>query len=97
MIFCQNLQKLEYVSHKDFNQEQEHFSETLFNEEIFPLLTPLRADTSKNFRFVTNLKLHGAFLLEKILENTSISEVLPEEKNPLVIVQIPKSNVQKNL
>lgn len=82
---------LEYVSHKDFNQEQEHFSETLFNEEIFPLLTPLRADTSKNFRFVTNLKLHGAFLLEKILENTSISEVLPEEKNPLVIVQIPKS------
>ena len=26
---------LEYVSHKDFNQEQEHFSETLFNEEIF--------------------------------------------------------------
>ena len=85
-------QGIVYVSEKDFDSNQEHFSEILFNEEILPLLTPLRADSNQPFSLITNLKLHGAFLLEPIVENPSIpKEFLAKEKESLVIVQIPKT------
>lgn len=85
-------QGIVYVSEKDFDSNQEHFSEILFNEEILPLLTPLRADSNQPFSLITNLKLHGAFLLEPIVENPSVpKEFLAKEKESLVIVQIPKT------
>ena len=81
-----------YVSSKDFDSNQEHFSEILFNEEIFPLLTPLRADTNQTFSLITNLKLHGAYLLKPIVENPNIpTEFLTNAEEPMVIVQIPKT------
>lgn len=81
-----------YVSSKDFDSNQEHFSEILFNEEIFPLLTPLRADTNQTFSLITNLKLHGAYLLKPIVENLNIpTEFLTNAEESMVIVQIPKT------
>jgi len=81
-----------YVSSKDFDSNQEHFSEILFNEEIFPLLTPLRADTNQTFSLITNLKLHGAYLLKPIVENPNIpTEFLTNAEETMVIVQIPKT------
>jgi len=81
-----------YVSSKDFDSNQEHFSEILFNEEIFPLLTPLRADTNQTFSLITNLKLHGAYLLKPIVENPNIpTEFLTNAEESMVIVQIPKT------
>ncbi len=81
-----------YVSSKDFDSNQEHFSEILFNEEIFPLLTPLRADTNQTFSLITNLKLHGAYLLKPIVENPNIpTEFLTNVEESMVIVQIPKT------
>ena len=81
-----------YVSSKDFDSNQEHFSEILFNEEIFPLLTPLRADTNQTFSLITNLKLHGAYLLKPIVGNPNIpTEFLTNAEESMVIVQIPKT------
>ena len=81
-----------YVSSKEFDSNQEHFSEILFNEEIFPLLTPLRADTNQTFSLITNLKLHGAYLLKPIVENPNIpTEFLTNAEESMVIVQIPKT------
>ena len=81
-----------YVSHENFDSRQEHFVQSLFNEEIFPLLTPLRADSSQPFSLITNLKLHGAFLLKPIVEDSSLpKEFLSKEEEPLVIVQIPNT------
>ena len=81
-----------YVSSKDFDSNQEHFSAILFNEEIFPLLTPLRADTNQTFSLITNLKLHGAYLLKPIVENPNIpTEFLTNAEESMVIVQIPKT------
>ena len=81
-----------YVSSKDFDSNQEHFSEILFNEEIYPLLTPLRADTNQTFGLITNLKLHGAYLLKPIMEKSNIpAEFLTNADESMVIVQIPKT------
>lgn len=81
-----------YVSGLDFDSNQEHFIEILFNEEIFPLLTPLRADSQEPFSLITNLKLHGAFLLKPIVENPTVpKEFLGKTEESLVIVQIPKT------
>lgn len=81
-----------YVSSKDFDSNQELFSEILFNEEIYPLLTPLRADTNQTFGLITNLKLHGAYLLKPIMEKSNIpAEFLTNADESMVIVQIPKT------
>lgn len=81
-----------YVSQENYDSKQEHFAQTLFNEEIFPLLTPLRADNSRPFSLITNLKLHGAFLLKPIVENSTLpKEFLSKDEEPLVIVQIPNA------
>ena len=85
-------QGIVYVSSKDFNSNQEHFCESLFNEEIFPVLTPLRADSNQPFSLITNLKLHGAFILKPIVKNSTVpKEFLAKTEESLVIVQIPKT------
>ncbi len=47
-----------------YNAEQIEFLETLFHNEIFPTLTPLRIEEDTPFPFTGNLRLHAAFLLE---------------------------------
>ena len=83
-------QGIKYQSHSDYDFSQEQFTEILFNEEIYPLLTPLRADNIESHNLITNLKVHGAFLVKPIVENQEIPEAfLPKEEESLVIVQIP--------
>lgn len=82
-----------YVSAKDFGAEQKAFTETLFKQEIFPLLTPLRAD-SASFPHIANQRLHAAFLLEAVSgirakENSFAAK--PGAEYILALVQVPLS------
>ncbi len=82
-----------YVAHKDYSPAQRHYLENLFNEEIFPLLTPLRAEKDQPFPFVDNLRLHAAFLLKAIVEKSALPMDFQSsaEEEPLALVQLPRS------
>lgn len=87
---------IEYVSAKDYSFEQQKFTEILFNEEIFPLLTPLRAKDNNSFSIIGSLKLHAAFLLQANTEETkyytnSTHSPQPTDEKLLSILQIPNT------
>lgn len=81
-----------YVSPEHYTAAQKSFTENLFRREIFPLLTPLRTDKGE-FSHIGNLKLHGAYLLDKIPglveQDTPLS--VKAKSNILALVQIPSS------
>ncbi|TFG61632.1 MAG: polyphosphate kinase 1 [Spirochaetales bacterium] len=53
-----------YVLPTDFDAQQKQFEQTLFQEEIFPSLSPVRVEEEKPFPFTVNLKLHILFRLK---------------------------------
>jgi polyphosphate kinase len=79
-----------YVAAANYSQSQKAFTENLFKREIFPLLTPLRTDTQE-FPHIGNLKLHAAFILEKIPGLHTKENALSAKANEttLALVQIP--------
>ena len=79
---------IEYVPSAKLSQTQKNYAETFFLNEVFPLLTPMKADPD-NFPHLTNLRLHAAFLLKPIVENKTALFSGSDEENPCVIVQIP--------
>lgn len=81
---------IEYVARDRFTPAQKSFAESLFNHEIFPLLTPLRTDSAE-FPHIGNLRLTAAFLLEPI-EGVHLTESAlstKTEKEIVALVQIP--------
>ncbi len=70
-----------------YSQTQRKFLEELFQEEIFPILTPVRCELGKPLPYTGNLRLHAAFLLRPLQdENLLVPEAGAEA---LAIVQIP--------
>lgn len=82
---------LAYVPAKKYTLEQKEYTERLFRTEIFPLLTPRRTNDNGQFPYITNLRLHAAFLLKPLLPENELPEFLKPGKEPLAIVQIPHS------
>ena len=82
-------ENLTYVKPEFYSAEQKSFAESLFKNQIFPLLTPLRTDGSNKVH-IGNLKMTAAFLLEEH-KNLSTSENLlsTKEKDILALVEIP--------
>ena len=80
----------EYIKPENFSAEQKNFCQKEFNQNILPLLTPIRADTD-SFPKISNLKYHAAFLLKPIADIKPANKdfFIREGKQPIAFVQIP--------
>lgn len=69
------------------------FTEKYFQDNVFPLLTPLRANDENRIPHFSNLKVHIAFLLSPLIDNSHIVTEFrpPKNEQPLAIVQIPSA------
>lgn len=88
--FAQN--GIEYISPERYTEEQLVFTRHIFNQEIFPLLTPLNTE-GNIFPYVTNLKLYGAFALSPLpnIEQVKTPFVPEGSQTPIAIVGIPSN------
>lgn len=75
----------------NYTSSQNAFLKKLFQEEILPVLTPVRATLGKEIPYVTNLRLHAAFLLEPRDGADFLAENGDQTHEYLAIVQIPES------
>ena len=84
---------LVYVPAKNFTAIEKQFLDNRFQEQIYPLLTPLRTDTTTDLPHLSNLKLHAAFTLKPIIDMATLPEAFRSHSNtpPLALVQIPTS------
>lgn len=82
---------LVYVPAKKFTSEQKLFLEGIFQEEIFPLLTPLRTDNDEELPHINNLRLFIAFTLKPIIDISTLHTAFRHKAQqiPLAFVQIP--------
>lgn len=72
---------------ENYSAAQRKFLEELFQEEIFPVLTPVRCELGKPLPYTGNLRLHAAFLLRTSGQQNLL---VPEsDAESLAIVQIP--------
>ncbi|MFP4114876.1 MAG: polyphosphate kinase 1 [Spirochaetota bacterium] len=76
----------------EYTPTQSAFLNKLFQEEILPVLTPIRATGGQQVPYVTNLRLHAAFTLEPHQDVHLIAEDGEDRSGEyLAIVQIPAS------
>ncbi|MFP4330191.1 MAG: polyphosphate kinase 1 [Spirochaetaceae bacterium] len=78
------------VKPEELTDEQQTFLQSLFVEQIFPLLTPVRRGNGKELPYIGNLRLHAAFLLE-LMEGERPVEGGDGDEEELAVVQIPPS------
>lgn len=79
----------------DYTPEQSSFLKRRFHEDIFPVLTPVRATPGQEIPYISNLRLHAAFLLSPN-EGADFLTDAPiggkgQDEHYLAIVQIPAS------
>lgn len=60
-LAAQGIYLLDYI---DLNQEQRHYLHQYFEEQIFPVLTPLAIDPSHPFPYISNLSLNLAVVIQ---------------------------------
>ena len=71
---------LDYI---DLNQEQRHYLKTYFDEQIFPVLTPLAIDPGHPFPYISNLSLNLAVVIkdpangEELFARVKVPKILP--------------------
>jgi polyphosphate kinase len=71
---------LDYI---DLNQEQRNYLHRYFQEQVFPVLTPLAVDPSHPFPYLSNLSLNLAVVVrdpdsqEELFARVKVPEVLP--------------------
>lgn len=90
---------IEYLQPEKYTAQNKQYLENYFRNEVFPLLTPLRATEERCFPRISNLKIYVAFLLKKTKEDgkRTLEEVEKKEKKkdlqktnePLAVVQVP--------
>ncbi|MCQ2610378.1 MAG: polyphosphate kinase 1 [Treponema sp.] len=80
-----------YTRPEEFSIEQKDFAKKYFEQEILPLLTPIRADANK-FPGIKSLNYHAVFMLKEIPGTKPLhSEFAAKDgKAPVAIVQIPE-------
>ncbi|MBW4471112.1 MAG: polyphosphate kinase 1 [Stenomitos rutilans HA7619-LM2] len=71
---------LDYI---DLNQEQRTYLQTYFEEQIFPVLTPLAIDPGHPFPYISNLSLNLAVVIqdpatgEELFARVKVPKILP--------------------
>ncbi len=76
----QGIHILDYI---DLNQEQRTYLQNYFEEQIFPVLTPLAVDPGHPFPFISNLSLNLAVVIqdpetgEEFFARVKVPKVLP--------------------
>ena len=77
-----------------FDSEQNHFITQLFEQEVFPILSPVRIDPRGYVPYIGNLRLHAAFLIQADPDSRtdgSDGPLAASEDPVLVIVRVPRS------
>lgn len=77
---------LRRVPPSEWNDNQRGYVSHFFREQVFPVLTPIRAMIGEALPHVGNMRLHAAFLLEPGSDATE-----PEGSRLLALVQVPPS------
>jgi polyphosphate kinase len=91
----------------DLNQEQCNYLQTYFEEQIFPVLTPLAVDPGHPFPYISNLSLNLAVVVkhpdtgEELFARVKVPKVLPRFihlplKSPELDSQIPSDELNLN-
>ncbi|MBW4690639.1 MAG: polyphosphate kinase 1 [Lyngbya sp. HA4199-MV5] len=71
------------VDYIDLNQEQRTYLQTYFEEQIFPVLTPLAIDPGHPFPYISNLSLNLAVVIkdpekgEELFARVKVPKILP--------------------
>jgi polyphosphate kinase len=71
------------LDYYDLNQEQCNYLQTYFEEQIFPVLTPLAVDPGHPFPYISNLSLNLAVVIkhpdtgEELFARVKVPKVLP--------------------
>ena len=80
LLAKQGIYLLDYM---DLNSEQRTYLQNYFEEQIFPVLTPLAVDTSHPFPYISNLSLNLAVVVkdpdkgEEFFARVKVPKVLP--------------------
>lgn len=84
---------LVYVSYKNYSPEDASFLSPFFQQDVFPILTPLRLEDDTETNHFSNQKLSLAFLLKAQAEISNMPEAFrhKENENPIATVQIPSA------
>jgi polyphosphate kinase len=78
-----NEENIHLLDVKDLNQEQLTFLEIFFEEQVFPVLTPMAVDAYRPFPMLLNKSLN----LVVMLENSEAEEA--EDREKVALVQVP--------
>ncbi len=79
-LTAQGIYLLDYI---DLNQEQRTYLQTYFEEQVFPVLTPLAIDPSHPFPYISSLSLNLAVVVkdgitgEELFARVKVPKVLP--------------------
>lgn len=80
LLVANNIHILDYI---DLNQEQRLYMQSYFEEQIFPVLTPLAVDPGHPFPYISNLSLNLAVVIkdpetdEEFFARIKVPKVLP--------------------
>lgn len=88
-----------YVPPENFSDAERNFAGNFFQEQLFSLLTPIKALTpvegtgGNELPYIANLRLYAAFLLTPIVDKKDIHPAFcpAADEKPLALVQVPAS------
>ncbi len=70
------------AAHEDLTEEQQRYVDYYFQENVYPVLTPMAVDSSRPFPLIRNKSLNiGALVVKKNTEKKSIDKKSIEKKN----------------
>lgn len=94
LLVANNVHILDYI---DLNQEQRLYMQSYFEEQIFPVLTPLAVDPGHPFPYISNLSLNLAVVIkdpetdEEFFARIKVPKVLPR------FIPLPLNPLKRNL
>jgi polyphosphate kinase len=96
-------QGIHLLDYFDLNQEQCNYLQSYFEEQIFPVLTPLAVDPGHPFPYISNLSLNLAVVVkhpdtgEELFARVKVPKVLPRFINlPTKLQVIDRNNQIEN-
>lgn len=93
LLVANQIHILDYI---DLNQEQRLYMQSYFEEQIFPVLTPLAVDPGHPFPYISNLSLNLAVLVkdpeteEEFFARVKVPKVLPR------FISLPSDLIKPN-